>query len=285
MDLKDVRTEIDSVDLQIKELFKKRMELADAVARVKAETEDAIYKPDREKEIIDHLTEGVSPAINYEYTALIKRIMEISRKYQYGRTLELRNCLDIPCLDQELIYKNIAVQKSEVYLCDAYERKTLYPVSSVSDMKEAIHTGKVDAGLGVIESVGMDVSDSIHKLLIEEKLFINHCDLVRDGDLTKKLVRFSKNLVLRPEDNRLKFMFVCPNRSGSLASILSMISDYNINMTEIHSRPDHNENWNYMFMVEIAANLLEKGTRSLIFQLMNETQAFQLLGSYTVLES
>ena len=56
-------------------------------------------------------------------------------------------------------------------------------------------------------------------------------------------------------------------------------------MTEIHSRPDHNENWNYMFMVEIAANLLEKGTRSLIFQLMNETQAFQLLGSYTVLES
>lgn len=69
MDLKDVRTEIDSVDLQIKELFKKRMELADAVARVKAETEDAIYKPDREKEIIDHLTEGVSPAINYEYTA------------------------------------------------------------------------------------------------------------------------------------------------------------------------------------------------------------------------
>ena len=34
----------------------------------------------------------MKPELVREYTALIKRIMEVSRKYQYGRTLELRQC-------------------------------------------------------------------------------------------------------------------------------------------------------------------------------------------------
>ena len=49
MTLEEVRKQIDVVDKQIKSLFKERMMLADQVARVKAESEDAIYKPDREE--------------------------------------------------------------------------------------------------------------------------------------------------------------------------------------------------------------------------------------------
>lgn len=89
MTLEEVRKQIDVVDKQIKSLFKERMMLADQVARVKAESEDAIYKPDREEAIITKLTGDVDDSIKKEYTALIKRIMEVSRKYQYGRTLEL----------------------------------------------------------------------------------------------------------------------------------------------------------------------------------------------------
>lgn len=48
MTLADVRKNIDRVDKEIKQLFKERMVLADNVAQVKAETEDDIYKPDRE---------------------------------------------------------------------------------------------------------------------------------------------------------------------------------------------------------------------------------------------
>ena len=81
MTLEEVRMQIDVVDKQIKSLFKERMMLADQVARVKAESEDAIYKPDREEAIITKLTGDVDDSIKKEYTALIKRIMEISRKY------------------------------------------------------------------------------------------------------------------------------------------------------------------------------------------------------------
>ena len=71
MTLEEVRKQIDVVDKQIKSLFKERMILADQVARVKAESEDAIYKPDREEAIITKLTGDVDDSIKKEYTALI----------------------------------------------------------------------------------------------------------------------------------------------------------------------------------------------------------------------
>ena len=55
---------------------------------------------------------------------------------------------------------------------------------------------------------------------------------------------------------------------------------YDINLTEIHSVPDRSEIWNYFFMIELDAAFTEESTKALIYQLMNETEAFRLLGSY-----
>ena len=115
MTLEEVRRNIDRVDGEIKRLFKERME-ADNVARVKAETGDVIYKPDREEVIINTLTADVDDNIKREYTALIKRIMEVSRKYQYGRTLELRDCFPVQYEEHEPELKTPAMLDREVHL-------------------------------------------------------------------------------------------------------------------------------------------------------------------------
>ena len=75
-------------------------------------------------------------------------------------------------------------------------------------------------------------------------------------------------------------MFVCHNRSGSLASVLSMIADYGVNLTEIHSKPYISDDWNYIFMLEMTASLFKKEDRALLYQLSAETQFFKCLGSY-----
>ena len=72
MTLSDVRKNIDRVDKEIKQLFKERMMLADNVARVKAETDDDIYKPDREETIIANLT-GELMMISRWNTLLLSR--------------------------------------------------------------------------------------------------------------------------------------------------------------------------------------------------------------------
>ncbi|MDD6213555.1 MAG: chorismate mutase [Clostridiales bacterium] len=84
MDLADIREEIDAIDPKIKDLFLKRMDVAWKVAKVKFDANDEIYKPDRERDIINRLTADVDPALVEEYTAFIRKIMEVSRKYEYG---------------------------------------------------------------------------------------------------------------------------------------------------------------------------------------------------------
>ena len=280
MTLPEVREQIDRVDSQIKSLFQERMELADNVAKVKAQTGDDIFKPDREEAIISNLTKGVGDSIRKEYIALIKRIMEISRKYQYGRTLQLRDCFPVEYVQQEPEISSVAMVKPELYICSMVSRDKVITVDSFEQVGNLIAEKKVDAGIGILEDVSVQAADEIHSMLVKQKLYINRCDVVEDSGVRRKVVMFTPQLVVTPEHNRMKVMFVCKNKSGSLASILSMISDYGVNLTEIHSRPNQEAEWNYEFFVEFDGNLLKQEIKALIFQLMNETQYFQVLGSY-----
>ncbi len=281
MTLDEVRSNIDRVDKEIKALFKERMELADNVAKVKAETNDEIFKPDREIAIIDNLTGDVDDNIKKEYIALIKRIMEISRKYQYGRTLELRGGLDIRYISNVSEIKKAAMVKSELYICNMMSKDDVVTVDTFDEVADLIENGEVDAGIGILEDVSVKASDELHFILVNRDLYINRCDLIESGGVKRKVVMFSKDLYVDEKHNRMKIMFVCHNKSGALASILSMISDYGVNLTEIHSSPNQKAEWNYEFFVEIEANFLKQETKALIFQLMNETEQFKILGSYT----
>ena len=280
MTLEEVRVNIDRVDAEIKKLFARRMELADNVARVKAETKDDIFKPEREVAIINNLTQDVGENIKKEYIALIKRIMEISRKYQYGRTLKLRDCLDVEYVAELPNVESAAMVKNELYICNMVSKDKVATVDSFEEVAQLITSNQADAGAGILEDVSVQAADEIHNMLVKHRLYINQCEVVEDGGIKKKVVMFGKKLVVLPEHNRMKIMFVCNNKSGSLASILSMISDYGVNLTEIHSKPNREKDWNYEFFLEFEANFLKEEIRALIFQLMNETQYFQILGSY-----
>ena len=248
MDLSDVRKNIDRVDGEIRRLFVERMTLADQVACIKAKTEDKIYKPDREEVIIKKQTEGMKPELVREYTALIKRIMEVSRKYQYGRTLELRQCFPFEYTKVPAVILKPAMVREELYTCEDYSKDKVITVASYEEVADYIKEGKADAGIGIIEEVGIGVSDT---------------------------------LVVLPSHNRVKIMFECPNHSGSISSILSMISDYGVNLTEIHSRPFWKDNsWNYKFFAELNANIDTKEIRALLYQLSQETEYLKILGSY-----
>jgi monofunctional chorismate mutase len=88
MTLEEARQDIDKIDNGLKDLFLKRMKVSEAIAEIKAESGDEIYKPEREKIVIERLTEGVEPDLVEEYTQFVKKIMEISRDYQYKKISE-----------------------------------------------------------------------------------------------------------------------------------------------------------------------------------------------------
>ena len=282
MTLEEVRTNIDRVDAKIRELFVERMGLADQVARIKARAEDAIYKPEREAVILKKQSENMDPHLVKEYRALIKRIMEISRKYQYGRTLELRDCFPFSFEKEMPRPERVTMLPGEVYICEEYSREQIHTAESYSEIAQMIASGEVQAGIGILETVGDRESDALDNLLAEHKLYINRCKIIEDHHREKKVVEFSSHLAVTEKHNRLKICFVCPHISGMLGSILSMISDYDINLTEIHSIPCREEKrGSYRFFAELELNLLEQEAQALIYQLSCETQDLKLLGSYS----
>ena len=306
MDLSRIREDIDRVDRQIRALFEERMKLADQVARVKARTEDTIFKPDREAAIIKKQTEGIDSSILREYKALIKRIMEISRKYQYGRTMDLRDCFPYPFLQIAPDLHKAAMVKEELYACRQFSRDKVLTMDTFEEVGEAVAGGLVDAGIGILEMVGVGVSDELHNMLFQKDLHILSCDVQEDRGVRRKVVTFTRDLVVLPDHNRIRIMFECPNRYGSLASILSMISDYGVNLTEIHSRPFYVEQdsvgsltesdssklvltekkdsgkkgWNYRFFAELEAHMDQAEIRAMIYQLSQETGFLKIMGSY-----
>ena len=168
----------------------------------------------------------------------------------------------------------VAMIKPELYICQGCSRDKVIAVDSYDEVYELIKTGKVDVGMGILEDISYGVSDALHEVLTNNKLYIYRCNIVNENGHNKKVVTFADHLIVEENHNRLKVMFVCKNKSGSLSSILSMISDYGVNLTEIHSAPNRQEHWNYRFYVELSANLLKKDIQALVFQLMNETEEF-----------
>jgi len=83
--LEEIRCQIDSIDSEIRELIMKRLDCSRNVAMAKQASGNlVIYRADREAEILERLGQGVPEDRKAEYLAVVKKIMETSRMYQYG---------------------------------------------------------------------------------------------------------------------------------------------------------------------------------------------------------
>lgn len=90
----------------------------------------------------------------------------------------------------------------------------------------------------------------------------------------------SKSLVKEKDHNRISLVFSVPHEIGSLDSVLSIFSYYNINLTSIYSRPDLESPWKYLFYVDFEGNILECNIKAILTQLENELPYLKILGSY-----
>lgn len=82
--LEDTRKEIDNIDNELKELLMKRLDcsLAAAMAKHEAGSLD-VFRADREAEVLERLSADVANDRKPEYLAMVSKIMEASRMYQY----------------------------------------------------------------------------------------------------------------------------------------------------------------------------------------------------------
>ncbi len=82
MDLTDIRAQIDDVDDQIIELFARRMDLVEDVARVKMESGAPILDVGREREKLDRVAANAPADLKDQAVELFRVLMSMSRERQ-----------------------------------------------------------------------------------------------------------------------------------------------------------------------------------------------------------
>lgn len=82
MELKDIRTEIDSIDRQIVELFKKRMNCSAEVAKCKMQSDSPVLSSGREEQVLANV-EMLGGEYGKYTRLLYGSMMELSRDLQY----------------------------------------------------------------------------------------------------------------------------------------------------------------------------------------------------------
>ena len=89
MDLKELRTEIDSIDDQLVKLFAQRMEISAQIADYKKEKSLPIFVPAREREKLADVAEKAGPDMANYTRVLYSMLFELSRSYQSKLTGEV----------------------------------------------------------------------------------------------------------------------------------------------------------------------------------------------------
>ncbi len=184
MTLSDLRKKIDEIDLKIKDLFLQRMNVAEEVAEIKSKTGDKILKPEREEELIRNLTAGLDKERGLSYTSFLKKVMEVSRTFQYRRMLELgaefqlRFQEDVPFL-KYVCYPGLPGSYSEAAAASLFPDAELRSVGTFEDVFLNICDGTAQAGVVPLTNNTAGGVYEVYDLLLKHDLYINFSDIIR----------------------------------------------------------------------------------------------------------
>lgn len=181
MSLKPIRDEIDEIDKQLIELYKRRMECSKKVAQYKMENGLPILNAEREKIVLDSVEESAG-----EYGAsarlLYATIMELSRALQHdmlGSGTSLRN--EIRTAQDSVPYNDSDIRVACFGAPGAYAHKAckkIFPNSEpvfCSPFREVfrmIQTGEADFGVIPIENSSAGSVIDVYDLMLQYRFHI-----------------------------------------------------------------------------------------------------------------
>ena len=178
-ELPEIRQDINRVDSAIRELFLLRMSLALEVAKTKAQSDDKIYKPDREAEIVEKRSAGMEEELQLKYVSLLQSMIRASREYQYSEILR-QTPEKFPFYPAETLAKPKTVFYQGVP--GAYQElaaRALFPscepqnVPTWEQVFQSVRDGKADIGVVPVENTTAGTVSEVYDLLLDYDLYIN----------------------------------------------------------------------------------------------------------------
>ena len=177
--LEEIRVDIDAIDKELIELFKRRMNCAKEVGLYKQANGIPVLNRQREEEILDRIQQ-----MGGEYGAyarlLYGNIMELSRSLQHnmvhsGEALRA----EILSASDKLETKNVTVAYQGIKGANSHEAALkLFPEAQLSnypsfdDVFEAVDNGEVSYGVLPVENSTAGSVSAVYDLILKHRFFI-----------------------------------------------------------------------------------------------------------------
>jgi chorismate mutase / prephenate dehydratase len=192
MTLEELRQQIDAIDNQMLQLLIQRMEVVKKVGDLKRATNTIIYRPEREKSIIDRLESQTTGLLNR--SAIEAIYLEI---FAVSRNLELPE--RIAYLGPEGSFTHQAAE-SRFGAMSEY-----MPLPSIRSVFESVDTGRVRFGVVPIENnregIVNETIDLLYeldiKIVAEVLLPIHHTFATKTNNLSEITKIYSKDIAFR----------------------------------------------------------------------------------------
>lgn len=200
MDIQEIRKEIDSIDTQLVNLFKERMEKAACVAEYKRNTGMKIYDPHRERDLLLRISELTGEEHESAARVWFSLLMELSRSYQSKLLLpesKYESIINTAINETELTFPEkatVACQGTEgayaqVACNKLFSLPNIMYNNSFEGVFNAVESGLCRYGVLPIENSTAGSVNSIYDLMIKHSFYIvrstrvqiNHCLLVKPG--------------------------------------------------------------------------------------------------------
>ena len=123
-------------------------------------------------------------------------------------------------------------------------------------------------------AIASDVAADIYKLkVLSKNIEDNH------NNSTRFLVIGDRDT--EPSGNdKTSIIVSTKNNSGALYDLLEPLSQHNVSMTRIESRPSKHNNWEYIFYLDLDGHIKDESLKKANEVIRNEASLYRFLGSY-----
>jgi len=146
----------------------------------------------------------------------------------------------------------------------------LVPVKDTAWAVKTIGESKSPADAAI---AGKEAADIHGMAVIEEGIETNPRNFTR-------FVVIAHDSIEKGPRNKSSLIFSTGNQPGALYEVLKIYAENGINMVKLESRPIHGKPWEYMFYVDIEADVESESFRPVLDLLKEKTDYLKILGSY-----
>lgn len=181
MDIKDIRNQIDEIDRQMVELFKRRMDCSVQVAEYKKEHNKPILNTEREEQVLDKVEELGGEYGGYA-RLLYSNIMELSRDLQYTRLSsgsELRSLIENAVTDFDVNSRDWSVaclgasgSNSHLAAMKFFQNSEIVLKKNFDYVFEAVKSDDADFGVLPVENSSAGSVSKVYDLILKYRYYI-----------------------------------------------------------------------------------------------------------------